>query len=264
MTRRFTRLLVAVVTSLAALVPLPARAADDVPGISFFYPLRTRRPVIERELELTVDHEKGPDGRVTEAAAAIEWPILPRWQVELKVPLVFLQERERTAQGGVGDLEIETKVLVFDSIDPPALVAIGVEGKLPTGSERRGLGGEAAIEPFIAAGVALGPFDLLAQVAYEWNLNSHVHGPHEQELTAGAALGWRVHRKFTPLVELTTVTQTRSDNEEGLRGRTQVYVTPGFNVRPLPGTTFRLGIDLPVTNARKFDYALRGGLVVEF
>jgi hypothetical protein len=263
MTRRSSAWIGAL-AALVALAPLPATAGDDVPGISFFYPLVTRRPVIERELEFTVDHEKSRDGRVTEVAAAVEWPILPRWQVELKVPLIFLDEKERTAQRGIGDLEIESKVLVFDSIDPPALVALGVEGRLPTGSERRGLGGEAAIEPFVAAGVALGPFDVLAQIAYEFNLNSHVHGPHEQELTAGAALGWRVHRKFTPLVELTTVTQTRGDNEEGLRGRTQVYVTPGFNVRPLPGTTLRLGVDLPVTHARKFDYALRGGLVVEF
>jgi outer membrane putative beta-barrel porin/alpha-amylase len=264
MTRRPPLLLAALAACALALSPLPARGGDDVPGISFFYPLNTRRPVIERELELTVDHEKGEGGRLTEAAAALEWAILPRWQVELKVPLVFLEERDRTARGGVGDIELETKVLVFDSIDPPALVAIGLEGKLPSGSERRGLGGEAAIEPFVTAGVALGPFDLLASIAYEWNLNAHVDGPREQELTAGAALGWRVHRKVTPLVELTTVTQTRGDNEEGLRGRTQVYVTPGFNVRPLPGTTFRLGLDLPLTDARKFDYAIRSGLVIEF
>jgi Putative MetA-pathway of phenol degradation len=260
------RRLVAVLATaiVAALLPQPARAWDDPPGISFFYPLNTRRPVIEREVELTVDHEKGEGGRVTEAAAALEWAILPRWQVELKVPLVFLDEKDRTAQGGFGDIELETKVLVFDSIDPPALVAIGVEGKLPSGSERRGLGGEAAIEPFITAGVALGPFDLLASVSYEINLNSHVEGPHEHELTAGAALGWRVHRKFTPLVELTTVTQTRGDKEEGLLHKTQVYVTPGFNIRPQPGMTFRMGVDLPVTDARKFDYAIRSGLVIEF
>jgi hypothetical protein len=261
MVRRLSLLLGVLVM---ALTPLPARAFDDPPGISFFYPLNTRRPVIERELELTVDHEKGDGGRATEVKAAIEFPILPRWQVEVEVPIIFLRERDRTAQGGFGDIEIETKVLVFDSIDPPALVAIGVEGKLPTGSERRGLGGEAAIEPFITGGVALGPFDLLASIAYEWNLNSHVEGPHEQELTASAALGWRVHRKFTPLVELSTVTRTRGDNEDGLRNRTQVYITPGFNVRPVPGMTFRMGLDLPLTNARKFDYAIRSGLVFEF
>ena len=253
-----------VIVALAALAPLPARAADDVPGISFFYPLKTRRPVIEREVEFTVDHEKGKDGRSTELQAALEFPILPRWQVELEVPFIFLNEKDRTSQAGPGDIELETKVLVFDSIDPPALVAIGVEGRFPSGSERRGLGGEAAIEPFITGGVALGPFDVLASVAYEINLNSHVEGPHEHELSASAALGWRVHRKFTPLVELSTITRLRGDNEDGLLNKTQVYIMPGFNWRPLPGMTFRMGLDLPLTDARKFDYAIRSGLVIEF
>jgi len=264
MTPRLLLLLPALATAIVALAPLPARAWDDPPGISFFYPLNTRRPVIEREVELTVDHEKGAGGRVTEARAALEFPILPRWQVELEVPFIFLQERGRTAQGGPGDIEIETKVLVFDSIDPPALVAIGVEGRLPSGSERRGLGGEAAIEPFITGGVALGPFDVLASIAYEVNLNSHVEGPHEHELSASTALGWRVHRKFTPLVELSTITRLRGDNEDGLLNKTQVYIMPGFNVRPRPGMTFRMGLDLPLTDARKFDYAIRSGLVIEF
>jgi hypothetical protein len=261
MTSRAIGLLAAMVLSL---LPLPAHAWDDPPGISFFYPLITRRPVIEREVEFTVEHEKGSGGRSTEVGAALEFPILPRWQIELEVPFVFLQERERTAQGGPGDLEIETKVLVFDSIDPPALIAVGVEGRLPSGSERRGLGGEAAIEPFITGGVALGPFDVLASIAYEVNLNSHVDGPHAHELAASAALGWRVHRKFTPLVELSTITRLRGDSDDGLPDTSQVYLMPGFNVKPLPGTTFRLGIDLPVTRARKFDYTLRGGLVIEF
>jgi len=261
---RVATLLGMLAATLAVLAPGPARAWDDPPGISFFYPVLTRRPVVEREIEVTVNHEKGPDGRVTSAAAALEFPILPRWQVELEVPLVFLQEKERSAQSGIGDIELQTKFLFFDSIDPPTLVAMGVEGRFPTGSERRGLGGEASIEPFITAGVALGPFDVLAEIAYEWNLNSNVHGPREQELTAGAALGWRVHRKFTPLVELTTVTQTRGSDDERLVGRTQIYITPGFNVRPFPGTTLRMGIELPISTAREFDYALRAGFVWEF
>jgi hypothetical protein len=261
---RLAMLLGALAATATAIVPGAARAWDDPPGISFFYPLNTRRPVIERELEFTVNHEKGADGRVTEAAAALEYPILPRWQVELEVPVVFLQTKDRTAQGGIGDIELQTKFLVFDSIDPPTLVAIGVEGRFPSGSERRGLGGEASIEPFVTAGVALGPFDVLSEIAYEWNLNSRVHGPREQELTAGAAVGWRYFRKFTPLVELTTVTQTRGSDDDHLVGRTQVYITPGFNVRPFPGTTLRMGIELPVSSAREFDYALRAGFVWEF
>jgi len=252
---------------LAALVLLlsvaaPAYGQDQT--IAYFYPLRTRRPVIERELELRVQHDKGPEGRTTEVAGAIEWPILPRWQLEIEMPLVFRDPRDGAAMGGAGDLEIENKFLVWRSYDWLAAVAVGVEGRLPTGSERRGLGGEAAIEPFVTAGIALGPFDLLASAAYEFNLNSHVEGHREQELSASIATAWRLHRLFSPLVELATVTRTHGGNDDTLRGETRLSIIPGFNARVAAGTTLRVGIELPLTRPREHDYTLLGGIVREF
>src|SRR5207237_1387710 len=78
----------------------PAHAQDGIQNVAFFYPLRTRRPVIERELELRVEHAKGRDGRTTRAAAALELPILPRWQVEIEMPLVFQDPRHGPARAG--------------------------------------------------------------------------------------------------------------------------------------------------------------------
>ena len=71
-------------------------------------------------------------------------------------------------------------------------------------------------------------------------------------------------RAFAPLVELVTVTRTRAAPDDSLRDRTRVSIVPGFNARLLPGTTLRLGIELPVTRARNADYTLLGGFVVEF
>jgi Putative MetA-pathway of phenol degradation len=248
----------------ALLVVDVAHAQDSFQNVSFFYPLRTRRPVIERELEFRVEHAKGSEARTTEAAAAIELPIMPRWQIELEVPLVFNDPREGPPQAGVGDLSLETKVAVWQSLDWLSQVAVGIEGRFPSGSERRGLGGEASAEPFVTAGIALGDFDLLASVAYEFNLNAHVAGPNEQELAASAAMGWRITRAFAPLVELVTVTRTRGAPDDQLRHRTRVSIIPGFNAKLLPGTTLRLGIELPLTRARTADYSLLGGFVKEF
>ena len=39
---------------------------------------------------------------------------------------------------------------------------------------------------------------------------------------------------------------------------------PGFNAKLLPGTTLRLGVELPLTDARTADYTLLGGFVKEF
>jgi hypothetical protein len=239
-------------------------ARDSFQNVSYFYPLRTRRPVIERELEFTVEHAKGADGRTTEVSAGLELPILPRWQIEIEVPLVFNDPREGPSQAGFGDVSLETKVAVWQSLDWLSQIAVGVEGRFPSGSERRGLGGEASIEPFITGGIALGDFDVLASIAYEFNLNANVPGPNEQELSASAAVAWRVTRAFAPLVELVTVTRTRAAADDELRDKTRVSIIPGFNAKLLPGTTLRLGIELPLTRAKTADYTLLGGFVVEF
>ena len=225
---------------LAVLVLLPAvpvRAADEEePNLEFFYPVVTRRPVVERELELKIEHEKGREGRATEVAAALEWPLLPRWQLEVEFPLVVVDPSDGPTVGGLGDITIENKVLLYKSVEHRLLVATGVELTLPTGSERRGLGGELAVEPFVTAGIALGPFDLLGEVAYEWVLEPE----RGEQLTTGLALGYPAWRWLAPFLELRTVTPTRGDDR-----RTQVYLVPGFNVRPHPGVTIRVGVQLP-------------------
>ena len=56
----------------------------------------------------------------------------------------------------------------------------------------------------------------------------------------------------------------KAEDAPQLRDRVQLYLTPGFNVRPLPGVTLRTGLQLPVSTARQFDYAMHGALVWEF
>jgi hypothetical protein len=251
----------------SVLLPAASVFAQEEPDIEFFYPVVTRRPVIERELELRTRYEQRRDGRQVETAAAIEWPILPRWQIELEIPVVVSDPTDGPLAAGFGDIAIENKALFWKSVALPLLVSGGFELTLPSGSGSRGLGGEFNVEPFVAAGIALGPFDLLGSVAYEWNLNADAKGPREQEFTANVAVAYPMSRWFTPFLELNTMAQTTGRHEEDepeLTGRVQVYLTPGFNVRPLPGMTFRAGVELPVTSARQFDYAVHAGLVWEF
>src|SRR3989442_4090625 len=139
-----------IVVLVLVFVSAPIASAQDVedPNVAFFYPLLTRRPVSARELEFRVNHEKGAAGRLTELRSAVEFPVLPRWQIELEIPLVFRSPRDARSLGGVGDLTVENKFLVYRSLDYPAQVAAGFEARLPSGSERRGLGGEAGPQPF--------------------------------------------------------------------------------------------------------------------
>ncbi len=231
-----TRVVVFVVFFVALLAATVAWAegTDDIYG-EFVYPLVTRRPFLDREFEFRADHEKGPSGRVTELRGSLEIPVLPRWRVGLEIPLVFTDPRDQHSMGGVGDLTLENKFLLYKFRQRPGQLAAGFEVRLPTGSERRGLGGEAAIEPF-----------------------------NRQELTAGLATGYRLSRWFLPLLELTTRTVIRGAEDDPLFQKTQVSLTPGFNVRPWPETTFAVGIELPVTHAREFDYVLRARFIREF
>ena len=187
--------------------------ADEEPDIRFFYPVVTRRPVIERELETSFQHSKSREGRASQFSGALEWPITPWWQVEVEMPFLYRNPNDAASTAGPGDLELQNKFLLWKSVQHLVLVSGGFELRLPSGSERRGLGGEIAVEPFVTGGIGLGPFDVIAAIAYEWNLNN-VRGPREQELTADLAVGWPVSRWFTPFLELNTVSKIQGQEGE--------------------------------------------------
>lgn len=145
---------------LAILLLCPITAwADEDPDIRFFYPVVTRRPVIERELEFGFQRAKSREGNTSQVSVAVEWPVSPWWQVEVEVPFMIQNPSGAVSTAGPGDLTVENKFLLWKSVQHLAAAAGGFELRLPSGSERRGLGGEFGVEPFLTAGIALGPFD---------------------------------------------------------------------------------------------------------
>jgi hypothetical protein len=236
---------------------VPARAQEpEEPNIEYFDPVVTRRPENERSVEGTFEYSKGTSGKEVDLAVSLAWPFTSRLQVELEMPLVIQDPKDGPTIGGPGDLAIEPQYIFYKNIDYRLEIAGGFELTLPTGSSSRGLGGELAIEPFLTMGIALGPVDLIADLAYEWVTQPD----REQEFSGGVAAGWHVNRRFTPFVELRTVTPTSGGDDH----RTQVYVVPGFNFQPIGGLTARLGVQVPLTSAKEFDYRVLGGLEWEF
>jgi hypothetical protein len=60
-----------------------------------------------------------------------------------------------------------------------------------------------------------------------------------------AAVAYRASRWVGAFLELNTLTRTRGEDwpdRPRLLHRIQTYLTPGFNVHPRPGVTFRTGI----------------------
>jgi hypothetical protein len=82
---------------------------------------------------------------------------------------------EGSDETGLGDITLGGKALLFQSIELPALLTAGLDLGLPTASESRGLGGDLSVTPYLAAGIAVGPVDLIGDVAYTWT----VDGPDE-------------------------------------------------------------------------------------
>jgi len=68
-----------------------------------------------------------------------------------------------------------------------------------------------------------------------------------------------VSRWFTPFVEFRTTTPTVAEDH-----RTQVTLVPGLNVKPFARSTLAVGVQLPVTHAREFDYQVRVLFIKEF
>ena len=261
--------------ALAGAAP-PARAQDvEQPIIELSDPLVTRNPTPERELELNVEYEKGNEGKEVEVEVELSWRFGERFEASIEVPVLFLMPREGSDESGLGDITLGGKVLVFQSIDQPALVTVGVEMGLPTGSESRGLGGSFSVTPYVTAGIGLGPVDLIGDIGYTWVLDGPDDGV--ETFAMNVAVAYKGWRQVIPMLEVSLVTQTSGgnresdegeDGEKDLVGKPQVYLTPGVIVRSLSWmparTSVRGGVQIGLTHDREFDYRLLASFSWEF
>jgi hypothetical protein len=117
--------------------------------LDFFHALIMRRAVIEREVEFQMRHAEGRGLRETEALLAIDFPPLPRWQLELAVPFSVSEPSNGPSTAGVNDITLENKFLLWSSHSLGLAVTGGLDVRLPTGPKGRGAG-ETAVTPFLS------------------------------------------------------------------------------------------------------------------
>ena len=155
--------------------------------------------------------------------------------------------------GGIGDVELTGRYAPVILEAQRFVLTGGLTLTFPTGSERRELGGEWAVTPFVQAAKGLGPLSLHGEARYRWRLDSPDSGEDkEQRFTANLAAIYMIVKSFGVLLELNSVTVVEGD--EAMKHRVQLYVTPGIAAEPAPRWNVRAGVQIPATSAKEFDY----------
>lgn len=242
-----------------------ATAAEEEKSVEFVYPLVTRRAIVESELDFSLKHFRNHDGQETDLFAEAAFRILPWWRAGVEVPAVVVHDRGGGTRGGLGDISIDNRFLVFKSIPHQAQVVLGFEVDTPTGSKHRGLGGEWGVEPYAAAGIKFGGLNVLGSLGHEWgHLNASRSDDNERAVKGDVTLGYELSKIFAALLEVNTVTLTKGGESDSLHNKTQVYLTPGINIFPIEDLTLRLGVQIPVTRAKEFYHQFHAGVTWEF
>ena len=186
--------------------------------------------------------------------------------LKLVVPFTVIEPRDDgPTLAGPGDVQLLAKSAPLVSHEHLFALGGALKLTLPSGSEARGLGGTLALAPGLLAGKAWRLGDrilaLQADAFYSWQLNrpapieteSGSSSPdRDQRFTANLTVAHAPLHWLTGILEVNTVTVIAGDPE--LRGRFQMYLTPGVSLEPAPGWSFRAGVQVPLTRARELDY----------
>ena len=260
--RTFRRSTAAVGVILATAIGWPV--VGSAQPLDFFHTLLMRRAVIEREVEAQIGRAEGGGQHEASIDLTIDYPPLPRWQLELTIPLSWVDPADGSSTAGIDDSVVQSKVLLWSSPAAGVAVAGGLQLRLPTGSTALGAG-ETAVALFVAAGFKLGVVEFQIDVGHEWGFPSARGLSRTEQVTVGAAVGAPLTSRITPFLEVASVDITRGGSASDTRlGRRQLYLAPGVNIEIAEGRTLLFGVELPVTRARNFDYAIRLGLVWDF
>lgn len=265
------RLFVVGLVLVVGVGPSPARASEEAKNaeeVSLPPTLITEGATPATELEATFTMAKSEAERgYGFGFSSIQYAPIPSFGLKLIVPFAVRDPRDtEPTVAGIGDVSVMAKYAPVLLPAQQFALSGGVTLTFPTGSERRELGGQFAVAPFLAAGKGLGPFSLQADAAYRWQHNeprklepeeegAEAVRPHKEEgVTANLTATYSPVKRLFLILELNSVTVVRGD--DALNERVQLYLTPGVSVEPAEGWNLRAGVHLPVTSARELDFSL--------
>lgn len=156
-------------------------------NVNFSRPIFTEKAFPENEVVIlpAVAHGDDEDTSVR-FKTVFEHRIGRRGHAEIALPLASLGSNG-DREFGLGDISLAGKYVLATDERSTRILTGGLEFKLPTGSENRGLGGGSTVfEPYLAAGAALG--DLLVQAQLKLEIPTRDPGQ-ETEIVYNLAFG---------------------------------------------------------------------------
>ena len=266
-----TRVIAVGLALLILAIPLLAVAGegnDKAEEVSLPATLITEGAVPATEVEGTFTTSRSETERAYGfALSSIQYAPVPFFGIKLAIPTFVLDPRDsEPTVAGIGDVSLMLKYAPLLLPAQQFALAGGVVLGFPTGSERRGLGGQLAVAPFVAAGKAFGPFSLQADAAYRWQLNrpreiepeeegEEAVRPHKEHgVTANLTATYSPLEWLALLLELNSATVLHRGDP--LTERVQLYLTPGVSIEPAKGWNLRGGVHVPVTSAKEVDYSV--------
>jgi mono/diheme cytochrome c family protein len=132
--------------------------------LNFPRPLFVEKAFPENEVILSFDYESA-GARAASWELALEKRVGARGQVEVSLPVSYVQPDVGSSTAGVGDLGLSYSYVLFADPAWRSIAAARLGVTLPTASSNRIGTGTAVFAPQLLAGQALGPLILQAQIA---------------------------------------------------------------------------------------------------
>ena len=229
--------------------------------LNFPRPLFVEKAFPEDEIVLSFDYESAPDTRTASWEAAVEKRIGARGQVEVSLPVSWVQPDQGSSAAGVGDLGLSYKHVLLADPAWNSIVTARLAMTLPSGKTTDGIGsGTAVFAPQLLAGQALGPFILQAEIAAEVPVDADKA---DRQMFYGFAFQHRLGPYKKSLVVELELQQTQSLASDVRAG---TVLGPGLYV-PLSRrghVAVSAGAQFPVAGTRPYDWLVGSFLLWDF
>jgi hypothetical protein len=218
---------------LAPVLSNPRRALmHETPVGAFIDPLVTEHAFVDRKVRsdfrALFPHESDA-GNAYVNTFVFEYAFTNWFALEFAQPLIFLNPQDAPGESGLGDLGWGAK---FEILHGPesgnVILALGVEGSLPSGAEEVGAGDEWEVAPFVALDYAIADGTVKVQSNAEVEYAIPRDPAEESQWEAivwNAAFSFYPSRKIVPLLEFNSAW-------EGISADTHfiLAITPGVVV----------------------------------